>query len=79
MHMICNVTKGGSLCLVNDFQQFLWFLAEQRRMIENLWQEFFSDPSQWWDHRLEKVMIATGQRKDSFATLSGYVIIWLSL
>jgi hypothetical protein len=48
-------------------------------MIENLWQEFFSDPSQWWDHRLEKVMIATGQRKDSFATLSGYVIIWLSL
>jgi hypothetical protein len=22
---------------------------------EKLWQEFFSDPSQWWDYRLEKV------------------------
>ncbi|KAH8937689.1 hypothetical protein BDL97_16G041200 [Sphagnum fallax] len=24
------------------------------RIVEKLWQEFFSDPSQWWDHRLEK-------------------------
>ncbi len=23
--------------------------------VEKLWQEFFSDPSQWWDHRSEKV------------------------
>ncbi len=22
---------------------------------EKLWREFFSDPSQWWDHRAEKV------------------------
>jgi hypothetical protein len=22
---------------------------------EKLWQEFFSDPSQWWDHRSDKV------------------------
>jgi hypothetical protein len=22
---------------------------------EKLWQEFFMDPSQWWDHRSEKV------------------------
>jgi hypothetical protein len=21
---------------------------------EKLWREFFSDPSQWWDHRSEK-------------------------
>ncbi|CAM6040640.1 unnamed protein product [Sphagnum compactum] len=24
---------------------------------EKLWQEFFSDPSQWWDHRLDKVNV----------------------
>jgi hypothetical protein len=23
--------------------------------VEKLWREFFSDPSQWWDHRSEKV------------------------
>jgi hypothetical protein len=22
---------------------------------EKLWQKFFLDPSQWWDHRAEKV------------------------
>ncbi len=22
---------------------------------EKLWQEFFSDPLQWWDHRSDKV------------------------
>jgi hypothetical protein len=22
---------------------------------EKLWQEFFSDPSQWWDNRFKKV------------------------
>ncbi|KAH8950713.1 hypothetical protein BDL97_10G099700 [Sphagnum fallax] len=26
-----------------------------KRTIEKRWQEFFSDPSQWFDHRLEKV------------------------
>ncbi|CAM6062089.1 unnamed protein product [Sphagnum tenellum] len=24
---------------------------------EKLWQEFFSDPSQWWDHRSDKVNV----------------------
>jgi hypothetical protein len=24
---------------------------------EKLWQAFFSDPSQWWDHRLEKLIV----------------------
>jgi hypothetical protein len=27
----------------------------QKRVVEKLWREFFSDPSQWWDHRSEKV------------------------
>ncbi|CAK9269824.1 unnamed protein product [Sphagnum jensenii] len=27
----------------------------QKRIVEELWQKFFSDPSQWWDHRSEKV------------------------
>jgi hypothetical protein len=37
---------------------FLWVVAVwagQRWIVEKLWQEFFSDPSQWWDHRSEKV------------------------
>ncbi|CAM6092735.1 unnamed protein product [Calypogeia fissa] len=28
--------------------------GQSRRTVEELWREFFSDPSQWWDHRLEK-------------------------
>jgi hypothetical protein len=24
---------------------------------EKLWPAFFSDPLQWWDHRLEKVIV----------------------
>jgi pentatricopeptide repeat protein len=30
-------------------------LSGQRWIVEKLWQEFFSDPSQWWDHRSEKL------------------------
>jgi hypothetical protein len=30
-------------------------MAGQKRVVEKLWREFFSDPSQWWDHRSEKV------------------------
>ncbi len=30
-------------------------MADQKRIVEKLWQEFFADPSQWWDHRPEKV------------------------
>ncbi|CAM6051292.1 unnamed protein product [Sphagnum compactum] len=31
------------------------FEANQKRSVEKLWQKLFSDPSQWWDHRSEKV------------------------
>ncbi|KAH8972307.1 hypothetical protein BDL97_02G188100 [Sphagnum fallax] len=27
----------------------------QKRIVEKRWMEFFSDPSQWWDHRTAKV------------------------
>jgi hypothetical protein len=40
--------------------KFLLFVTGQKRSIEKLWREFFSDPSQWWDHRSEKV--AKGNR-----------------
>jgi hypothetical protein len=30
-----------------------WLCAGNKR--EKLWQEFFSDPSQWWDNRFKKV------------------------
>ncbi|CAK9199485.1 unnamed protein product [Sphagnum troendelagicum] len=26
----------------------------QKLIVEKLWWEFFSDPSQWWDNRVEK-------------------------
>ncbi len=32
-----------------------FFEANQKRSVEKLWQKLFSDPSQWWDHRSEKV------------------------
>jgi hypothetical protein len=38
-----------------------WFVtgnsssSRRRKTVEQLWREFFSDPSQWWDHRSEKV------------------------
>lgn len=28
--------------------------SRRRKTVEQLWREFFSDPSQWWDHRSEK-------------------------
>ncbi len=31
------------------------FLVGRERFVERLWWEFFSDPSQWWDHRSAKV------------------------
>ncbi len=27
--------------------------------IEELWEEYFADPSQWWDNRLDKVIPKT--------------------
>jgi hypothetical protein len=29
--------------------------ADRRKVIKERWREFFANPSQWWDHRLEKV------------------------
>lgn len=26
----------------------------QNKIVENLWRDLFRDPSQWWDHRVEK-------------------------
>jgi len=31
------------------------FTAVAANKKEKRWREFFSDPSQWWDHRSEKV------------------------
>jgi hypothetical protein len=36
--------------------QFLQFVAGKKMIVEKLWQEFFMDPSQWWDNRPEKVL-----------------------
>jgi hypothetical protein len=47
------------LCIFADlhfFHQSLMFLAGQRVMVEKRWREFFTDPSQWWDNRMEKVI-----------------------
>jgi hypothetical protein len=47
--------KGVPWGVVWWFQQFLWCVAGQKRIVEKRWLEFFSDPSQWWDHRTAKV------------------------
>jgi hypothetical protein len=36
---------------------FLPNTKDPRGQREKLWREFFSDPSQWWDHRTEKVNV----------------------
>ncbi|KAJ7558177.1 hypothetical protein O6H91_04G027400 [Diphasiastrum complanatum] len=35
-------------------QEQLSFSSGQKRNTEELWQQFFADPSQWWDHRSDK-------------------------
>ncbi len=42
-------------CLVGLIHQILLFIAGQKVAVENLWRDFFSDPSQWIDNRPEKV------------------------
>ncbi|CAM6118183.1 unnamed protein product [Calypogeia fissa] len=32
-------------------------LSTDPRRLENLWRDFFSDPSQWWDHRADKASV----------------------
>jgi hypothetical protein len=39
------------------FTSFYECFAGQKSIVEKLWLEFFSDPSQWWDHRSEKVRL----------------------
>ena len=29
--------------------------ADKTQAIEQLWMEYFADPHQWWDNRLQKV------------------------
>jgi hypothetical protein len=36
-------------------RRLLMSVAGQKSIVERLWRKFFSDPSQWWDHRLDKV------------------------
>jgi hypothetical protein len=31
-------------------------VAGQKRVVEKVWREFFSNPSQWSDHRSEKAI-----------------------
>jgi hypothetical protein len=46
--------RGFYAIKVHDFNAiFSAVLGGQR---EKLWREFFLDPSQWWDYRLEKVI-----------------------
>ncbi|KAH8931876.1 hypothetical protein BDL97_19G044000 [Sphagnum fallax] len=48
-------TSTTTTSLVGDLQTATTSLSQgQKRVIEKLWQEFFLDPSQWWDHRSEK-------------------------
>jgi hypothetical protein len=47
--------RKASPCELDCFFTSLSVMAGPRRMVEKLWREFFSDPSQWWDHRAEKV------------------------
>jgi hypothetical protein len=44
---------GSYVVEVHDLKGSLFAAPGGQR--ENLWREFFSDPSQWWDHRSEKV------------------------
>ncbi|CAK9196087.1 unnamed protein product [Sphagnum troendelagicum] len=46
----------------------------QRWIVEKLWQEFFSDPSQWWDHRSEKL----SARYPDFKHKKRQDALWLS-
>ncbi|CAM6018974.1 unnamed protein product, partial [Sphagnum balticum] len=48
-------TSTTTTSSVGDLQTATTSLFQgQKRVIEKLWQEFFLDPSQWWDHRSEK-------------------------
>jgi hypothetical protein len=31
------------------------FASDKAERTEELWEEYFADPSQWWDNRVDKV------------------------
>jgi hypothetical protein len=65
--MACNRTSPNVALIVMAFSRIAicagWLGYEYPKSlqgsfhgdVEKLWREFFSDPSQWWDHRSEKV------------------------
>jgi hypothetical protein len=59
---ICVVSQLRFANLLAEFCTPIYFFlcvicmaGQKRKSVEKLWREFFSDPSQWWDHRSEKV------------------------
>jgi hypothetical protein len=46
--------------------------AVPRDQKEKLWQEFFSDPYQWWDHRAEKLMALQSSHVNGAMALVGF-------
>lgn len=38
------------------FHQSGLSMTDKKTIVEERWREFFADPSQWWDHRSEKVI-----------------------
>jgi hypothetical protein len=52
-------------------------LAGKKMIVEKLWENFFANPSQWWDHRLEKVKFKGFLSKD-FLMIYGKVSHLLS-
>lgn len=47
-------------------------LAGKKMIVEKLWENLLANPSQWWDHRLEKVKIKGFLSKD-FSMIYGKV------
>jgi hypothetical protein len=39
---------------------------------QKLWQEFFPDPQQWWDHRAEKLMVLQSSPVNGAMALVGF-------
>ena len=48
--------------------------ADKTQAIEQLWREYFADPHQWWDNRLQKVSpgVVVGQ-----LLMGSYSQIWI--
>jgi len=54
---VVNLTQLQSFTLLSSIytptHKFQLYMAGRKRINETLWQEFFWDPLQWWDHRFE--------------------------